>query len=249
MSDSSFPRYVPLQRITKRLPQIFPDGLSQHRYLIREMSAKTIFVMFYIGAVEESDQWLRPNQVTRMTDAQAKQKTKAARKRWSSESLQPNTENIPGRWYADNTREPIRDETLRFGLVEVGAVFEREGLATTSPQPRYALRKTFARVFTVSRQQFPSEARKWQEQNLTRGALARLALVRQGVAGKASKDEIAVKCPNGAVRRIAEAGFVTESSQEGSDEDSLESVGGVVRIARRSDCCPGQLCLGGSGIR
>ena len=35
---------------------------------------------------------------------------------------------IPGRWYADNTREPIRDETIRFGLISVGAVLEQEGL-------------------------------------------------------------------------------------------------------------------------
>jgi hypothetical protein len=55
---------------------------------------------------------------------------------------------VPGtRWYADNTREPIRDETLRDGLVAVGAVVRREDLPTTSGAPRYALKLDFAALF------------------------------------------------------------------------------------------------------
>src|SRR5665213_2867041 len=34
------------------------------------------------------------------------------------------------RWFQDNTREPIRDETLRDGLVQMGAVVTRAGVAT-----------------------------------------------------------------------------------------------------------------------
>jgi hypothetical protein len=45
------------------------------------------------------------------------------------------------RWFHDNTREPIRDETLRDGLVRIGAVVTRSGLATTSSKGRYALRR------------------------------------------------------------------------------------------------------------
>ena len=35
------------------------------------MAAKTIFVMLYTGAVTDRDRWIRPDQVTRMTDDQA----------------------------------------------------------------------------------------------------------------------------------------------------------------------------------
>lgn len=52
---------------------------------------------------------------------------------------------VPGeRWYEDNTREPIRDETLRDGLIAVGAVIELPGFATTSGRPRYVLQEGFA---------------------------------------------------------------------------------------------------------
>jgi hypothetical protein len=46
-----------------------------------------------------------------------------------------------------NTRESIRDDTIRTGLAANGVVVEREGLATTSPEPRYALRTNFAALF------------------------------------------------------------------------------------------------------
>jgi hypothetical protein len=96
------------------------------------MAAKTIFVMLYIGAVTDRDRWIRPDQVTRMTDDQAACTTDAEREAWAPESLRPSKNAIPGRWYAANTREPIRDETLREGLIPTGAVKEREGLPTTS---------------------------------------------------------------------------------------------------------------------
>ena len=47
------------------------------------------------------------------------------------------------------TREPIRDETLREGLVATGAVTERTDLATTSSKPRYASKANFAALFDL----------------------------------------------------------------------------------------------------
>ena len=52
----------------------------------------------------------------------------ADNRRQPSRGLYPSEAMIAGyspsgtRWYADNTREPIRDETLREGLMAVGAV-------------------------------------------------------------------------------------------------------------------------------
>src|ERR1044072_6351875 len=51
------------------------------------------------------------------------------------------------RWYQDTTREPIRDETLREGLVTLGAVIMRTDVATTSSRPRFALTRRFAALF------------------------------------------------------------------------------------------------------
>ena len=133
------PPLMSFQDIHERLQVIFPDGTANRNYVIREMAAKTVFVMLYIGAVEGSDRWMRPDQVTRMSDAQALLADDCDRTEWVERSMLRTPGRIDGRWYAANTREPIRDETLREGLVRIGAVKEREGLPTTSPRPRYAL--------------------------------------------------------------------------------------------------------------
>ena len=126
---------VAVADIHERLQAIFPEGTANRNYVTREIAAKTVFVMLYIGAVEGAECWLRPDQVTRMTDAQAALATDQDREAWLAESMRPAAGYIEGRWYAANTREPIRDETLREGLVRMGAVKERQGLPTTSPLP------------------------------------------------------------------------------------------------------------------
>ena len=141
------PPLLAVADIHERLQTIFPDGTANRNYVTREIAAKTVFVMLYIGAVEGAECWLRPDQVTRMTDAQARLAEDQDREAWLAESMRPTAGYIEGQWYAANTREPIRDETLREGLVRMGAVREREGLPTTSPRPRYALAEEFVRLF------------------------------------------------------------------------------------------------------
>jgi len=41
--------------IHERLQVIFPDGVANRNYCTREIAAKTVFVMLYIGAIEGSD--------------------------------------------------------------------------------------------------------------------------------------------------------------------------------------------------
>ena len=55
--------------IHERLQTIFPEGTANRNYVTREIAAKTVFVMLYIGAVEGTECWLWSDQVTRMTDA------------------------------------------------------------------------------------------------------------------------------------------------------------------------------------
>ena len=49
--------------IQVRLRAIFPEGSPRRTYCIREMAARTIFVMLYIGAIEGTGQWLGPKHV------------------------------------------------------------------------------------------------------------------------------------------------------------------------------------------
>ena len=193
---------LPVLDIHERLQTIFPDGTANRNYVTREMAAKTVFVMLYIGAVEGEECWLRPDQVTRMTDAQARLAGDAEREAWSEESMRPSAGYIEGRWYAANTREPIRDETLREGLVRIGAVKEREDLATTSPRPRYALAETFARLFVpgLTGQALQAGIEEWQEANLSRGALARVAIIRRGAVAR--EGGVLVTFPSGETRHL-----------------------------------------------
>lgn len=196
------PPLLPVADVHERLQTIFPEGTANRNYLTREIAAKTVFVLLYMGAVEGADRWLRPNQVTRMTDAQAASTGDADREVWAGESMRPAAGDIEGRWYATDTREPIRDETLREGLVRTGAVKERGGLPTTSPLPRYALAQGFTALFDPALAEEPLVAaiEEWREANLSRGALARVAIMRRGAVAREGR--VLVTFPSGETRHM-----------------------------------------------
>lgn len=60
-----------------------------------------------------------------MSDAQASWRGDDARIDFAQRALKPSFKPDGKPWYADTTREPIRDETLREGLVAVSAVVVR----------------------------------------------------------------------------------------------------------------------------
>ena len=196
----SLPPLLAVADIHVRLQAIFPEGTANRNYVTREIAAKTVFVMLYIGAVEGVECWLRPDQVTRMTDAQAALAEDQDREAWLTESMRPAAGYIEGRWYAANTREPIRDETLREGLVRMGAVKERQGLPTTSPLPRYALAAEFARLFDsgLTGEALQAGIEEWQATNLSRSALARVAIMRRGAVAREGR--VLVTFPSGETR-------------------------------------------------
>jgi hypothetical protein len=137
-----------------------------------------------------------------MTDRQAKRSSAAARASWARESLASNRAEIRGRWYAVNTRESIRDDTIRGGLIPNGAVIEREGVPTTSPAPRYALRASFAALFdpAVTGVQLGQKIADWHAENLSAGALARITMMRKGAV--AGGEHVLVRFPSGETRRM-----------------------------------------------
>lgn len=189
--------------IHERLQTIFPEGSPSRSNCTWQIAARTVFVMLYVGAIEGNDVWIRPDQVTRMTDKQAMLVDEGDRSEWTKVSLQSGKGEIPNRWYAVNTRESIRDDTIRSGLIANGVVIEREGLATTSPAPRYALTRDFAVLFDPSRrgENLRGSVAAWQAEHLTAAALARITMVRRGAAP--GGDHVLVKFPNGETRRMA----------------------------------------------
>ena len=191
------------EQVRERLLQVFPPGAAFRANVTNPVAASTVFTALYIDAIEGSDEWLGPKHVYRMTEEQATQTDGASRTAYVATIRNPKGV-VPGvRWYADNTREGIRDDTLREGLVAIGAVIERVGVPTTSSKPRYALTVDFADLFDPALEgaALADAIVSWQAKALNPGALARLAIVRRG-AGRAGADQVLVTFPNGETRRM-----------------------------------------------
>jgi hypothetical protein len=200
---SELPNLLLRKEILKRLRLIFPEGTPHRAYCIRELSASTLFVMLYIGATEGSDVYLSPKHVYKMTGKQAKQVDEESRKKYAEEVLIPGREIRGDRWYADNTRESIRDETLREGFMQVGAVISKKDVATTSSKGRYLLKKQFAELFNpdLSNEELKLLIVEWQKNNLSTGALARIALLKG--AGLDNEEGVLVQFPNKETRKLS----------------------------------------------
>lgn len=198
-----FPPYATKALIAERLPIIFPDGIDNRIYCTRDMAASTVFAMIYVGAVEGAGRYLGPVHVYRMSNEQAALTTVEARQAYASGVVRGQYV-VPGaRWYADNSREPIRDETLREGLVAVGAVLARTDIPTTSAKPRYALKGSFAKLFdpALDGEELERAIVDFQKTSLSRSALARVSIMLSGAA--AGGDGVQVTFPNGETRQMA----------------------------------------------
>lgn len=191
----SLPQVPSLDLIRDRLPLIFPEGIEHRSYATREVAARVVYTMFYVAAVEGADAWLRPSQVTDMSVTQADLLDDESRVEWTKKSLSSQKERDPQPWYANNSREQVRDETIRAAFVPMGAVVERAGLAPTSPKPRYALAADFAELFSVELKddELAERIKSWQAKHLSKAALARVHLVKHGVA--AAADAVSVTFP------------------------------------------------------
>lgn len=199
----NLPPFLDRGAIHRRLQIIFPEGVPQRTYCIREAAASTVFTMLYVGAVEGTNAWAGPKQIVRMTDGQAALTQDADRKSYALKSLKPGFQPDGKTWYLENSREQIRDETIRQGFIPNNAALERPGLATTSSVPRYALRRDFVALFhpDLSEGALVKAAQTWREQHLSATALARTVLMRRGVI--TTGEGILVTFPNGETRRMA----------------------------------------------
>lgn len=196
---TSPPPPVPsLDMVIERLSMVYPEGTENRSYCTRESTAKTVLVMLYAGAIEGAGRWIRPSQVTDMTDAQIERTSIQERESWCHTMLSNKKKSRPAdAWYAANSREQIRDENIRQGLIPNNGAIERAGLPTTSSKPKYALQADFAMLFDPELQdkKLLDSMEAWRDKYLSKAALARLTLVRKGAV--ASSDRVQVQFPNG----------------------------------------------------
>lgn len=198
----NLPELIPVGEIKSRLEAIFPEGTTDRGYLIRDLAANVIFTLIYSGAVEGAEIWIGPKQVYRMSSAQASLTTDDVRREYGLKGWKSRF-NHPGEaWYADTSREPIRDETLR-ALTRCGAVIEKTSVPTTSSKPRYAMASDFVQLFNpyLAGEDLPVLITIWQKSHLAPHALARVELVRQRMT--AGADAVDVTLPNRGVRQLA----------------------------------------------
>jgi hypothetical protein len=207
------PPLLNVEEIHSRLQTIFPQGTAHRGYLVREIAAKTVFTMLYIGAIEGSDSLLGPKHVYRMSDTQAKKQDDKQREAFRVGALRSGFRPYRDRWYNDNSREPIRDETLKEGLIAIGAVTTRTDMPTTSSKPRYALHVDFADLFdpALKDEKLEEKIAQWQKKHLSAGAIARLALAKR--AHSSSTDAVSVTLPN-KERRNMKAGVSSEITKQ-----------------------------------
>lgn len=200
---TQLPPYISREEVSKRLPLIFPEGTPNRNYCIRDLAASTIFTMLYIGAVEDNSIYISPLHVYRMTNEQSALAEEKDRLAYNNASSKKGFQPEGKRWYADNTREPIRDETLREGLLQVGAVKQLSDVTTTSSKPRYFLQKEFALLFDpkLKDNELKLAIQDWQENYLSASALARIKLA--GLSAKSSSNKVSIKFPDGEVKNVS----------------------------------------------
>jgi hypothetical protein len=194
----------PLEIIRERLPIIFPEGTPNRNYCTRDITVKTIFVMLYVDAVQDTDTYITPMHVCRMTDEQASKTSLTDRKDYHKCVLKRGCTVSGSNWYQDNTRESIRDETLKDALVQLGAVIVKSGVPTTSSKPRYALQRGFAELFNADLESdgLSMAIEEWQDSNLSVSGLARIKL---NLRTANLSEKILVTFPNKETRHL-EAG-------------------------------------------
>lgn len=209
----SLPPLPTLDLIRERLPLIYKEGTPHRNYYTREIAVRTAFVLLYVGAVEPSGTYLRPDQVRRMTDKQSELSSDEDRLHWSQLSISRKFVESPEQWYAVNTRESVRDEGLRDAFVRTGAVIIKPGVATTSSKGRYAMTKAFAALFDPSLvgEALEQAITQWQASHLSAGALARIQIVSKGAAIGA--DGLMITYPNGETRKLSTgpSSFITKA--------------------------------------
>lgn len=196
-------RLPELAQIRERLQLVFPSGVDDRSWAVAERAAKSLFVFLYAFAVEGvTGNRLRPAMVTSMSDSQASLVQASDRLAWWDLARRPRKpgEANTGRWYEENTREPIRDETFR-AWKEYGALLEDQ-IATAASTPRYQLARDFADLFDplLRDDEFAATLSTWQARHLSTTARARLALLqRQTVASTGT----IVRFPDGTTRSLA----------------------------------------------
>jgi hypothetical protein len=197
------PPLAGVEEVRRRLEVIFPEAFPDRTMLVGLLAARAIFVFLYGGFLESTQRCLRPIIICRFTTQQARRTGEVARRDWLASTFRQGWRPPGEPWYADNTRESLRDDLLRNRLVRMGIVARKAGVPINSSAPIYSLSDAFAALFdpALSNRDFAAAASAWRQQHLSGEALRRMALKARGALGRTS--DVVVDMPDGSRLRLA----------------------------------------------
>ena len=197
------PPLVSVEEVQRRLGAIFPEAFPDRAQLVGKMAARVVFVFLYGGFLEGLNRQLRPSAIYFFTADQARRTTLEARQEWLKTAFKPGFRPSGKRWYADTSREPIRDDLIRNRLVSMGIVGRKAGVATTSSAPIYFLRTPFAGLFAPALGGAALEAAitSWRGTHLDPAAMQRMALKARGTLARPG--DVLIDMPDGSRIRLA----------------------------------------------
>ena len=197
------PPLVGVDEVQHRLEAIFPKSFPDRSLLVGKMAARVVFVFLYGGFLEGLDRQLRPSVIYFFTAEQARRTTQAARSEWLSIAFRRGVRPRGKSWYADTSRESIRDDLIRNRLVSMGIVGRKAGVPKNASTPIYFLRRPFANLFnpTCEGPTLHAAIDAWRAQHLAPATLQRMALRAQGVLARDS--DVIITMPDRTSIRIS----------------------------------------------
>lgn len=197
------PNLVSLEEVQRRLNLIFPETFPDRAILVGVMASRVIFIFLYGGFIEGLGRHLRPSNVYFFTVEQSEKITEEERLAWLAVTFKPKYRPPGERWYADNSREPIRDDLMRGQLWRLGIMHKRPGTAITASTPINYLSADFAALFDpgLDGEDLNTAVEAWRKKHLDKATLQRMALRAQGIAAK--EGDVFIDMPDGSRMRIS----------------------------------------------
>lgn len=212
----SFRALPTLAQCAARLEAVFPRTAFDST-LSNPLAAAAAAAMIYVDAVVDDDSpasddvWVRPTTCLWLSDEVYVREDDGSRSAWRAAALGSNAKRrvieLQQSWglgfnqrYGDNTRETLRDETFPQWL-ELGAARTRPGVATTSPQPRWALSRSFADLFDpeLDGEELEAALDAWRDSQMNPGARMKALVAQQRLA---NTHAVEVTLPNNDRRQL-----------------------------------------------
>jgi BsuBI/PstI restriction endonuclease C-terminus. len=200
----------------ERLQIIFPRAAFDS-VLSNRLAAASVAALLYVDAVIDDDAEFsdsvvraRPTTVLWMSDEAYARVSDEDRIAWRTAAAKGNKALVEllrswgvehNRWYQDNSRETLRDETWA-GWLKFGAIRSDPRVVTTSGASRWSLTRSFADLFDPSLEgdALIAAIDKWRDRHMQPGDLVRI----RAAASRAHRAySVRVQLPDGETRLLA----------------------------------------------